>query len=187
MYKLNKLILFIIFNTLPASSSEDCFCEAKNWQGECNASISSSNDWVTIKTNTNKCTRVDWYGNETPQVTIVTEGSFKEKWHGRTLSNLEITSCNICLSSATQERTNASELKHQHAPTTDYIANCSEPVVYLHNGPSEHYRIVSSVRAELGPFVQYFGEEADGYKKVINSTGRVGWLDASLCNFVPKN
>lgn len=75
-----------------------CRCSSSEWVGKCTATISQERNWITVKTNTRQCARVDWYADEHPRVTIVVDGSDTEEWLGPTPKpRLTITDCNICL------------------------------------------------------------------------------------------
>lgn len=78
-----------------------CECSYDNWVGTCQANIEQKNKWITILSNTKQCSRVDWYSDSTPQVTIVTDGAEVEPWLGQNVpGKLSIDSCNICKDNA---------------------------------------------------------------------------------------
>ena len=75
-----------------------CRCSSSEWVGKCTATISQERNWITVKTTTPRCARVDWYADEHPRVTIVMDGSDIEEWLGPTpRPRLSITDCNVCL------------------------------------------------------------------------------------------
>ena len=52
-----------------------CRCSSSEWVGKCTATISQGGNWITVKTDTRQCARVDWYADEHPRLTIVVDGS----------------------------------------------------------------------------------------------------------------
>ncbi len=74
-----------------------CQCNYDKWVGVCVATISKQSDWVRITSNTQQCSRVDWYIEGAPQMTIVTNGVETESLlNVKPGAKLVIQSCNIC-------------------------------------------------------------------------------------------
>lgn len=59
-----------------------CRCSSSEWVGKCTATIAQERNWITVRTNTPQCARVDWYADEHPRVTVVIDGSDTEEWLG---------------------------------------------------------------------------------------------------------
>ena len=89
-------VILISFSQIAASQPR-CECTASNWIGDCNARISLEGNWIKLRSNTKQCSRIDWYANEDPQTTIVTDGTESEEWLGQDKNpKLSISGCKIC-------------------------------------------------------------------------------------------
>lgn len=98
-----------------------CRCSSSEWVGKCTATISLERNWITVKTNTPQCARVDWYADEHPRVTIVIDGTDTEEWLGPTpRPRLTITDCNVCLDA---------ELSRGNAPDDRSPMATADPIV----------------------------------------------------------
>lgn len=98
-----------------------CRCSSSEWVGKCMATISQERNWITLKTNTPQCARVDWYADEHPRLTIVIDGTDIEEWLGPTpRPRLTITDCNICLDA---------ELSRGDAPGAKGPTGTADPIV----------------------------------------------------------
>jgi hypothetical protein len=61
------------------------------------ATVEKKGYWLKISSNTSRCSRVDWYANERPFISIVTDGVITEEWLGPTQNpKLTIDMCKIC-------------------------------------------------------------------------------------------
>ncbi len=90
------LVISIYFPQIAKSQSR-CECTSSNWVGDCNARISLKGNWIKLRSSTNQCSRIHWYANEDPQITIVTDGSELVEWLGQDKNpNLSISDCKIC-------------------------------------------------------------------------------------------
>jgi len=91
------LLLFSFYISSPVSANPRCECEYTGWIGDCKANIELKGNWFKVISNTQQCSRVDWYIDEQPQVTIVTDGADMEEWLGTSKSpQIVIQSCKIC-------------------------------------------------------------------------------------------
>ena len=112
-------ILFYAFPT-HANPLTRCECSAENWVGICTASVELKDKWVTVLSSSKQCSRVDWYADSTPQVSIVTDGAEVESWIGQQIpKKITVDSCNICKDHSNptpEEATNLLRVdKGQHA------------------------------------------------------------------------
>ena len=74
-----------------------CQCNYDKWVGTCIATASRKGDWVRLTSNTQQCSRVDWYINGNPQITIVINGVETEALlNVKADSKLEVQACNVC-------------------------------------------------------------------------------------------
>jgi len=74
-----------------------CQCEYDKWVGTCGATIMNENGFAKITSHTNQCSRVDWYIDGNPQMTIVTNGlSTEPLLNVKPGSKLVIQACNVC-------------------------------------------------------------------------------------------
>jgi len=90
-------ILFFLFTALTAQSKTRCQCTYKDWVGDCKAKVEFKGNWFKVISDTQQCSRVDWYIGEDPQLTIVVDGAEMEEWLGQAKSpQLVIQSCKIC-------------------------------------------------------------------------------------------
>jgi hypothetical protein len=117
-----------------------CRCSSSEWVGKCTATISQERNWITVKTDTRQCARVDWYADEHPRLTIVVDGSDTEEWLGPTpRPRLTISDCKVCLDAevsrgATPGARKPAEADDQIAGRWDCITRGSSP---LGGGTSE--------------------------------------------------
>jgi hypothetical protein len=90
-------IFFLFFCVTATQAQARCQCSASDWEGDCRASIKLKKKNFIITSNTDQCSRIDWYIDGNPNVTIVTDGVEVEEWLGQSSSpNLAIQSCKIC-------------------------------------------------------------------------------------------
>lgn len=83
--------------TTTLAAATRCECEYDKWVGDCRASIKRSKNWVQITSNTQQCSRVDWYIDGQPQITIVTDGvESKELLNISDTAKIAIQSCKVC-------------------------------------------------------------------------------------------
>jgi hypothetical protein len=74
-----------------------CQCSYKDGVGDCTAKVSKADRWITVTSNTAQCSRVDWYADGQPQVTVVTDGKETHEWLGQGQNpQLTLQSCKIC-------------------------------------------------------------------------------------------
>lgn len=74
-----------------------CQCEHDGWVGDCKANIERQGDWVRVTSDTQQCSRVDWYVNGQPRLTIVTDGAESEQLlNVGPDSTIAIQSCKLC-------------------------------------------------------------------------------------------
>jgi hypothetical protein len=74
-----------------------CQCSYTDWVGDCAAKLVPNSKWIKVISNTAQCSRVDWYVDGNPQVTIVTDGVEVQEWLGKSATPvLVVQSCKIC-------------------------------------------------------------------------------------------
>lgn len=74
-----------------------CECEYDDWIGDCTATVESRGNWVKLTSSSDQCSRIDWYANGNPHVTVVTEGTATEELLNYTGEiKLAVQSCKIC-------------------------------------------------------------------------------------------
>lgn len=81
-----------------------CDCTVDGWTGDCRANVAHEGSFIRITTSTTQCSRVDWYGNNEPFVTIVTEGEDIEEWLGASAPSVAVQSCKVCTDGAILQR-----------------------------------------------------------------------------------
>lgn len=88
--------LLFIFPSVSSGQSR-CSCEYKDWIADCEAKLVKSGNKVKVFSNTQQCSRVDWYAGASPQVTIVTDGAEVVDYLGSTQTpSLVVQSCKVC-------------------------------------------------------------------------------------------
>jgi hypothetical protein len=81
----------------PAIAQTRCQCTYDKWVGDCKARIEMKGNWIRIVSNTQQCSRVDWYADENPKVTIVEDGAEMTEWLGPSKEpKLVVQSCKVC-------------------------------------------------------------------------------------------
>lgn len=90
-------LLLALFLSSSVQSQTRCQCSYQDWQGDCRASIEQSGSWFKVISDTQQCSRVDWFINGEPNVTIVTDGADMVEWLGQSQSpSIAVQSCKIC-------------------------------------------------------------------------------------------
>ncbi len=100
MMRFYILIGILLILVSVAASTQDagrCDCAPENLGGSCVASVSLKGQWITVTSNVPECSRVDWYTDEQPQLTLVKNYKEVEEWLGRDKQpKLSVQSCRIC-------------------------------------------------------------------------------------------
>lgn len=74
-----------------------CQCNYDKWVHSCVATVSNQNGWAKITSDTQQCSRVDWYIDGNPQMTVVTNGVETEPLlNVKKDSKLVVQACNVC-------------------------------------------------------------------------------------------
>jgi hypothetical protein len=75
-----------------------CDCTAAGWVGECSATLQIKGTWVKVFTNTQQCSRVDWFVDDEKisQMTIVLNGAEVEDFSPKKPKSVVVQSCKIC-------------------------------------------------------------------------------------------
>jgi hypothetical protein len=84
---------------LPAGAQQltRCQCTYKGWVGDCTATVKQNENWITVTSSTQQCSRVDWYADAQPQVTVVMGGKESLEWLGQAKTpQLTVQSCKVC-------------------------------------------------------------------------------------------
>jgi len=94
------LVVMLIGSLLsvPAVALGPCDCTVSGWIGTCVADLEVTREtWVKVRTNVPKtCSRVDWYADNDPQMTVVIDGAEIENLAPRKPTTLTVQSCKIC-------------------------------------------------------------------------------------------
>ena len=91
------VLLFAFYPVTSAQSQTRCQCSYQYWEGDCQARVEFNGNWFKVVSNTQQCSRVDWFIDEQPNVTIVTDGADMEEWLGQGQpSSITIQSCKVC-------------------------------------------------------------------------------------------
>ena len=91
-------LVLIILTFAPAVYGQSrCECEYDDWVDDCEAEFERNGDWIVLESDTEQCSRIDWYTGSQPRTTIVEDG--KETVHlASNIGNVEISiaSCKVC-------------------------------------------------------------------------------------------
>ena len=169
-----------------------CQCEYDGWVGDCNARVEARGNWFKVISDTPQCSRVDWFIDGEPKVTIVTDGAEMEEWLGKSQSpNTTIQSCKVCKDSqlptadrADETAQDASNQQHQEITKSvfegTFITNKGDRVqMSVANGsitgtwwselhPQGH-PIFGSVTSETTAWVRL--DRPDAWKHALTVTG----------------
>jgi len=99
MRRISLLLALCFYSTGggAASSLSRCQCNYDKWVGTCVATIQKENNWARITSDTQQCSRVDWFIDGNPQMTVVTNGLETEPLlNVKPDSKLVVQSCNVC-------------------------------------------------------------------------------------------
>lgn len=110
--RLHTLIVFVLVLFSGAvTAGTRCECEAANWLGDCTAKVERNNNWVRITSSTLQCSRVDWYIDAQPHLTIVVDGAESEELLLiPPNAKLIIQSCKVCKDAAMPAGSNSSRI-----------------------------------------------------------------------------
>lgn len=80
-----------------ATAQTRCSCEHTDWVGDCQARLEVKEKWIKVVSNTQQCSRVDWYLDGQPRLTVVTDGAEMVEYLGSNSSpSFAIQSCKVC-------------------------------------------------------------------------------------------
>lgn len=72
-------------------------CECTKFIGDCTATVTLRGTWVEVTANTNQCTRVDWFTDNSPQMTVlINGGSELENITPLRPKTVEFQRCKLC-------------------------------------------------------------------------------------------
>jgi hypothetical protein len=96
-----------------------CQCNYDRWVHSCVATVSNQKGWAKITSDTQQCSRVDWYIDGNPQMTIVTNGVETEALlNVKSDSKLVVQACNVCQDEMFPDGSAAPAAGVQGNPTT---------------------------------------------------------------------
>lgn len=104
------VFLGVFFLPITSYSQPRCECEYDGWVGDCTARVEKKGNWFKVISNTSQCSRVDWYVDGNPQVTIVTDGAEMEEWLWQKKNpSISIQSCKVCKDSMVSSTSRSQE------------------------------------------------------------------------------
>jgi hypothetical protein len=96
MKKVLPVLLFVAFIT-QANAQTRCECEYDDWVDDCDAEFERKGDWILFKSDTEQCSRIDWYTDSQPRLTIVEDGKETVNLMGiADDADISISSCKVC-------------------------------------------------------------------------------------------
>ena len=92
------LFTFLMLAFVPfASAQTRCECEYDDWVNDCDAEFERKGDWILFKSDTQQCSRIDWYTDSQPRLTIVEDGKGTVSLMGiPNDTEISIASCKVC-------------------------------------------------------------------------------------------
>jgi hypothetical protein len=117
--------LFILTSgPVPAEEADQCDCTPQNLGAYCHPTISRHGKTIKITSSVPECSRVDWYSDDRPQVTLVKNHVEEFEWpEADRNSILSVLSCRIC-----KQKKSATP----NDPTQSYSIPVSSPVDSRH-------------------------------------------------------
>ena len=89
--------LLCVLNALPVKADPRCDCAYDKIEGACTAALYRKKDWITVNSDTRRCSSVVWEINGFPQLSVVTDGTLSEPLLSVPESaKLEVRSCKVC-------------------------------------------------------------------------------------------
>ena len=99
------LLLLIFAFVSQANAQTRCECEYDDWVDDCDAEFERKGDWILFKSDTEQCSRIDWYTDSQPRLTIVEDGKETVNLTGIPSSaEISIASCKVCKDRMYSER-----------------------------------------------------------------------------------
>ena len=87
----------LVIYALPLSVSAEWRCDCTKIAGSCNAKVTVEGNWVNVTSDQKACSRVDYYVDGQPFVTVVVEGEDRQDWLSRTADpTVLVQSCQVC-------------------------------------------------------------------------------------------
>ena len=90
--------MVFLFSFAPLASAQTrCECEYDDWVDDCDAEFERKGNWIVFKSDTEQCSRIDWYTDAQPRLTIVEDG--KETVELLSIpesAEISIASCKVC-------------------------------------------------------------------------------------------
>jgi hypothetical protein len=82
---------------LTVQAEQPCNCSAGDWIDDCQAQVKLMGDWYKVSSDTPRCSRVDWYIDGIPQITVVLNGVERESRLNLTNTpEVVVQSCVVC-------------------------------------------------------------------------------------------
>ncbi len=100
--KANNLAIVVLAILAPALeqvavAQVTCQCEYDDWVGECRAEFERQGDIIILKSDTEQCSRVDWYTDAQPRLSVVVNKHLAQELLGiPSNAEISISSCNVC-------------------------------------------------------------------------------------------
>lgn len=130
MFSLTRSTMLVaVLTALPVTSTVSaplsrCQCNYDKWVHSCVATISNQKGWAKITSDTQQCSRVDWYIDGNPQMTVVTNGVETEPLlNVKNDSKLVIQACNVCQDEMFPNGSDTSAINNQAVSTTGSISS----------------------------------------------------------------
>jgi heat shock protein HslJ len=174
--RIASIVALIAMPIWTAGAPTRCECEYDKWVGDCRAAIKRVKNWVHITSNTQQCSRVDWYIDGQPHVTIVTDGvESEELLNISDASKIAIQSCKVCKDAQASVRPGSGQEPSAQQPRV--------PVQCTANEQSQRHEIrgASAIYGSAGCNTHYvfaFGSmvvDAGGLRQLVSQ------IAGSLC------
>jgi len=95
-----RIILAIAVLILFSTTSYASRCDCSKRLGPCSANVDWKSDLITVKSSSNACSRVDWYANGYPHLTVVMDGIDEQAplniMPGKGIPEILVESCYVC-------------------------------------------------------------------------------------------
>ncbi len=82
---------------MPPPAQAEWRCDCTKIAGSCSASVTVKGNWVNVTSDQKACSRVDYYIDGQPFVTVVVDGEDRQDWLSRTADpTVLVQSCQVC-------------------------------------------------------------------------------------------
>lgn len=127
----SSLALAIIVLPLPVAAEWRCDCTKIT--GSCNANVTVEGNWVNVTSDQKACSRVDYYVDGQPFVTVVVDGEDRQDWLSRTADpTVLVQSCQVCQDNLLEESgTKVSQSRRDETPAEVEEETKRSPVIRI--------------------------------------------------------